>query len=103
MTRATRSDLKIILKKGIFDLMRMRFPAMPRPALKTLTYSAMHFAVAISVAFALTGSWQAALAIGMIEPLVQTVAYTVHERVWERAGRRAGDKVLPDQEILSGA
>lgn len=62
---------------------------MPRPALKTLTYSAMHFAVAISVAFALTGSWQAALAIGMIEPLVQTVAYTVHERVWERAGRGA--------------
>ena len=59
---------------------------MPRPALKTLTYSVMHFAVAIAVAFALTRSWQAALAIGMIEPLVQTVAYTVHERVWERLG-----------------
>jgi len=59
---------------------------MPRPALKTLTYSAMHFAVAITVAFALTGSWHAALAIGMIEPLVQTVAYTLHERVWERIG-----------------
>lgn len=62
---------------------------MPRPALKTLTYSVMHFAVAISVAFALTGSWQAALAIGMIEPLVQTAAYTLHERAWERAGIRA--------------
>ena len=59
---------------------------MPRPALKTLTYSVMHFAVAITVAFALTRSWQAALAIGMIEPLAQTVAYTVHERVWERLG-----------------
>lgn len=59
---------------------------MPRPALKTLTYSAMHFAVAITVAFALTRSWQAALAIGMIEPLVQTVAYAAHERVWERFG-----------------
>lgn len=62
---------------------------MPRPALKTLTYSVMHFAVAISVAFALTGSWKAALAIGMIEPLVQTGAYAVHERVWERLGSRA--------------
>lgn len=62
---------------------------MPRPALKTLTYSVMHFAVAITVAFALTRSWQAALAIGMIEPLVQTVAYTLHERVWERRCIRA--------------
>lgn len=61
-------------------------PPMPRPALKTLTYSAMHFAVAITVAFALTGSWRAALAIGIIEPLVQTVAYSVHERVWEKLG-----------------
>lgn len=59
---------------------------MPRLALKTLTYSVMHFAVAISVAFALTGSWKAALAIGMVEPLVQTGAYAVHERVWERLG-----------------
>lgn len=62
---------------------------MPRHALKTLTYSAMHFAVAITVAFALTRSWKAALAIGLIEPLVQTVAYTLHERVWERLGLRA--------------
>ncbi|MFN7055786.1 DUF2061 domain-containing protein [Hyphomonas sp.] len=61
---------------------------MPRPALKTLTYSVMHFAVAITVAFALTGSWQAALAIGLIEPAVQTIAYAVHERVWERLGRK---------------
>ncbi|MGE6697064.1 DUF2061 domain-containing protein [Hyphomonas sp. NPDC076900] len=79
---------------------------MPRPALKTLTYSAMHFAVAISVAFALTGSWHAALAIGMIEPLVQTVAYTLHERAWAKAERPAGPATPdpgPDQEILSPA
>lgn len=75
---------------------------MPRLALKTLTYSLMHFAVAITVAFALTRSWKAALAIGMIEPLVQTVAYTLHERVWARAGRAAAERT-PDQEILSPA
>jgi uncharacterized membrane protein len=69
--------------------MRLKFPALPQPALKTLTYSVMHFTVAISVAFALTGSWQAALAIGMIEPVVQTIAYALHERAWARAGRPA--------------
>ena len=67
--------------------MKPRFPSLPRPALKTLTYSVMHFAVAIAVAYALTGSWQAALAIGMIEPLVQTMAYTLHERAWDKADR----------------
>lgn len=72
---------------------------MSRPALKTLTYSAMHFCVAITVAFALTGSWHAALAIGMIEPLVQTGAYAVHERVWERLGRRAREAALAPADI----
>lgn len=67
--------------------MRFRFPPLPRSALKTLTYSLMHFTVAISVAYALTGSWKAALAIGMIESLVQTAAYTLHERAWEKAER----------------
>ena len=57
---------------------------MPRQLIKTLTYSLMHFTVAIAVAFALTRNWHAALAIGMIEPAVQTLAYTFHERLWER-------------------
>jgi len=64
---------------------------MPMPALKTLTYSLMHLTVAMTVAFLLTGSWHAALAIGLIEPLVQTAAYTLHERAWAR---------FPAQEIL---
>ena len=59
---------------------------MPLQAFKTMTYSLMHLSVAMTVAFLLTRSWHAALAIGLIEPLVQTVAYTLHERAWARAG-----------------
>lgn len=59
---------------------------MPRSLLKTLTYSLMHFTVAVAVAFALTGDWRIALGIGLIEPIVQTIAYTIHERAWERFG-----------------
>ena len=59
---------------------------MPRQAFKTMTYSLMHLSVAMAVAFVLTRNWHAALAIGLIEPMVQTVAYTFHERVWARAG-----------------
>jgi len=62
---------------------------MPRQLIKTMTYSLMHLTVAIAVAFALTRNWHAALAIGLIEPAVQTIAYTFHERLWARLpGRR---------------
>jgi uncharacterized membrane protein len=57
---------------------------LPLRSFKPVTYGLMHLVVAISVAFMLTGSWTAALAIGLIEPLVQTVAYTLHERAWNR-------------------
>lgn len=62
--------------------------ALPRSfkqvALKTVTYGIMHFAVAVSVAYALLGDIRAALAIGLIEPLVQTVFFTLHDRIWNR-------------------
>ena len=60
-----------------------------RTAKKTISYSLMHLTVAITVAYALTRDWRAALAIGMIEPIFQTMAFAVHERVWERIGRRS--------------
>ncbi|MEG1451836.1 DUF2061 domain-containing protein [Brevundimonas sp.] len=63
--------------------------ALPRSfkqvAVKTLTYGVMHFVVAVSVAYALTHDLRAALAIGLIEPLVQTVFFTLHDRFWTHA------------------
>jgi len=59
-----------------------------RDWLKTTTYGAMHLAVAMAVAYALTGSWKIALGIGLIEPAVQTVFYSLHERLWRRADRQ---------------
>lgn len=55
-----------------------------RTLLKTLSYAVMHMAGAIGVAYALSGSWQVALAIGLIEPIVQTILFFFHERVWHR-------------------
>ena len=66
---------------------------MPRPLLKTLTYGVMHLTVAIAVAYAITRDWRVALAIGIVEPVVQTGASAVHERVWSRLGRRAQARV----------
>jgi len=70
--------------------------ALPRSfkqvALKTVTYCIMHFTIAVTVAYALTGSVRTALAIGVIEPLVQTVFFTVHDRVWSRIEARRAER-----------
>ena len=64
--------------------------------LKTASYAVMHLVVAIGVAYALTGNWRVALAIGLIEPAVQTVAYFFHDRGWNRyLAQRARRKAAP--------
>ena len=55
----------------------------------------MHFAVAVTVAFALTRDWRIALAVGIIEPIVQTVFFTVHDQIWRRIERRRAG-ISPD-------
>ncbi|MDO8902517.1 MAG: DUF2061 domain-containing protein, partial [Phenylobacterium sp.] len=62
---------------------------MKKTAAKTLTYSLMHLIVAFAVAYVLTRDWRAALAIGMVEPIFQTIAFVLHERAWSRAEPRA--------------
>lgn len=70
--------------------------ALPRSlrqiAVKTVTYGVMHFAVAVLVAYALTGDLLTALAIGTIEPLVQTVFFTLHDQIWSRIEARRARK-----------
>jgi uncharacterized membrane protein len=51
---------------------------------KTGTFAVLHFSVAFSIAYLLTGSLGIASAIALIEPAANTVAYLVHERVWAR-------------------
>lgn len=53
---------------------------------KTASYWICHIAVASGLAFALTGQWRAALAIGLLEPSVQAVVFLLHERAWEGGG-----------------
>lgn len=60
--------------------------------IKTISFAAMHFAVAFGVAYALTGDLVIGGAVALVEPAVNTAAYHFHERVWSRLQRagRAG-------------
>lgn len=59
-----------------------------RDLLKTLSFAALHFGVAFTVAYALTGSVAVAAGIGLIEPVANTVAFYFHERAWQRVEYR---------------
>jgi uncharacterized membrane protein len=62
---------------------------------KTASFAVLHFTVAFSIAYLLTGSIGIASAIALIEPLANTVAYFFHERAWSRITPRwAGDTRL---------
>lgn len=49
---------------------------------KTLTFAVMHFAVAFTVAYLLTGDWVIGGAVALIEPAINTVGFYFHERAW---------------------
>lgn len=52
--------------------------------LKTLTFAILHFSVAFSVAYILTGSIGISSAVALIEPMVNTVVFYFHEKAWNR-------------------
>ena len=52
--------------------------------IKTMTFAVVHFTVAFSVAYLMTGSVVIGGAIALIEPAINTIAYYFHEQVWNR-------------------
>lgn len=62
---------------------------------KTFTFAVLHFGVAFSVTYALTGSVAIATGVGLIEPVVNTVVFYFHERAWRRAEARRHGQTSP--------
>lgn len=52
--------------------------------IKTMSFAAVHFTVAFSVGYLMTGSIVVGGAIALVEPAVNTIAYYFHEQVWNR-------------------
>ena len=67
--------------------------------IKTISFACVHFSVALSVAYLLTGSWLVGSAIALIEPIVNTVAYHFHEKFWDRIRNRR--QAGPRNPVLS--
>ena len=50
---------------------------------KTFSYYIMHITVAMLVGYFVTGSLTMAIALSLLEPTVQAVAFFFHEKIWE--------------------
>lgn len=61
---------------------------------KTASYYVIHVVVAAAVAYAVTGSWVAALTMSLVEPSVQAVAYFLHDKAWARSTLARGRNVV---------
>lgn len=59
---------------------------------KTASFAAVHFSVAFTVAYVMTGSWVVGGAIALVEPAINTVAYHLHEKVWLRIQQRRQER-----------
>jgi uncharacterized membrane protein len=49
---------------------------------KTFSFAIVHFCVAFSVAYAISGSFLVGGAIALVEPAINTLAYHIHEKAW---------------------
>lgn len=56
--------------------------------LKTLSFAAIHFTVAFTIGYLLTGSVLVGGAMALVEPACNTVAYYFHEKAWARVAVR---------------
>ena len=58
---------------------------------KTISFAAVHFTVAFTVGYVMTGSVLVGGTIALVEPAINTVAYYLHEQVWNRK-QKVSDK-----------
>lgn len=56
------------------------------------SFAALHFGVAFTVTYALTGSVAVATSVGLIEPIANTIAFYFHERAWRRVDANASSR-----------
>ena len=60
---------------------------------KTFSYYIMHITVAMLVGYFVTGSLTMAIALSLLEPTVQAVAFFFHEKIWETKSQQQDEEI----------
>jgi uncharacterized membrane protein len=61
---------------------------------KTISFAIVHFSVAFTITYIMTGSLVIGGALALIEPAVNTVAFYIHEKLWSQSAK-------PQSPVLS--
>lgn len=69
--------------------------------IKTVTFAIMHFAIAFTVTYFLTGSFLIGGLVAIVEPAVNTVAFYFHEKVWRKVENQNRFKQDSDAIMLA--
>ncbi len=70
---------------------------------KTISFAILHFTVAFTVAYLLTGSLLVGGAMALLEPSINTVAFYFHELVWKKIeAKRVAQSVNQGLQAQSG-
>jgi uncharacterized membrane protein len=68
---------------------------------KTLSFAAIHFSVAFTVGYLMTGSVWVGGALALVEPACNTVAFHFHEKVWKRIEARRQQATTPGAKTVA--
>lgn len=60
---------------------------------KTFSYYIMHITVAMLVGYFVTGSLTMAIALSLLEPTVQAIAFFFHEKIWEAKSQQQDEEI----------
>lgn len=67
---------------------------------KTISFAIVHFSVAFTVGYLLTGSILFGSVMAMVEPAINTVAFYFHEKIWNHLQQ---NKVNPSVQLTRPA
>lgn len=70
---------------------------------KTLTFAVLHFSVAFTLAYILTGDIILGSLIAMTEPMVNSVAFYFHDKVWQKGKLKQVAHDAPSKKTMSFA
>lgn len=61
---------------------------------KTISFAAVHFCVAFTVGYVMTGSIVVGGAMALVEPAINTVAFYFHEKVWTHLHTETSGQII---------
>lgn len=65
--------------------------------IKTFSFAILHFSVAFSIAYLLTGSILIGGLMALIEPAINTIVFYFHERAWNHHEHSHATVLEPDE------